>query len=281
MSVFCCASRRTFGLSADHGLLGACQLLGGLVVRVDCPGVLAHVRGDLLGLVLDHDASDVLGIEEHGPGVRLGRHLRRVVVDLHRRPGEGVSEVQAFRGRPPWELARDRVERRGDLELVDVPGVDEPLLVVLGHPERVARDQVQLASDLAHPREALGVAGQLADARGDASGALDLVELLLVEVVAPRHEVERSALGANARGRVEPPERDGSGGPRRRLEEAPPGEASIERCHGDSSSRFQRWSRAQLATIGLPPHLDARLGRHQPHPDAIDGRRPGQPPSRR
>ena len=66
-----------------HRGLGCRQLVVGHVVWVGGTGVLAHVRRDLDRLVLEHDSTLVLRIEQDFPGIGIGRNVCRVVVDLH------------------------------------------------------------------------------------------------------------------------------------------------------------------------------------------------------
>ena len=221
------------------------QLVIGHVVDVVDAGGLAHVGDDLFGLVLDDDAALVLRVQEHAPRVGRRGHVGDVVVDADRGPAERVAEV-ALGLRPDRELPCERIQLRGDLELVDVERLDEPLGVVgVGHPQGVARHLVELPLDLLELGEPFGVAGELADLGDDLVGGLDGLQLGVDVVVAPGHPVERPALGRRraegVTGGRDPAERDRGTDGRGCLQETTPRQVIVESTHAsgpppDSSS---------------------------------------------
>ena len=80
-------------------------------------------------------------------------------------------------------------------------GVDQLALVVVGHPQGVAGDQVDLAADLLDLGVGVDVVAEAGDVGLDPDVGRDLVHLGLVPVVAPGQPVER----AGRPGRAPPP----------------------------------------------------------------------------
>ena len=147
VSVAWLASVRMFGLSRVRASLALAISSGVMLYGVLRSGELAHVGHDLDRLVLDDHSLLVLRVEQDLPRIRRRRDLGRVVVDLDGRPAERIAEV-ALRLRPDRERPGDRVELLGDRQRVDVPGLGQPGLEVVGDPQRVARHHVELPADL-------------------------------------------------------------------------------------------------------------------------------------
>ena len=195
-------------------VLGLGDLVGGHAVGIAHPRELAHVGHDLDRLVLHDDPLLVLRVDEDLPRIGGRGDVRRVVVDLDRRPPERVAEV-AFRLRPDRERASDRVELLRDLERVDVPRLDEARLEVVGYPQGVARDHVDLAADLLDLGIGVDVVAEQRRVDLDVVRRGDGVDLGLVPVVTPGHPVERSGRGGGRGGGRRSGSRTGRAGGRR------------------------------------------------------------------
>ena len=114
-----------------------------------------HVRRD----VLERDLALVLLVEQRVPRVGLRLDELRVVVDLDGRPRERIAHVVRA-VLPERELPGDRVQLLRHRQRRQVEGLGQPVLVVLRHPERVARDDVELAAGLLDLQVRVGVVAE-------------------------------------------------------------------------------------------------------------------------